>query len=80
MSDKHREIAFYTFDSEDEALRAIQGLKAAGFDDETIKVAATTRKLAEQVAERGGVAAAEEWTVSDPEPDGDGQFKVIVEA
>jgi hypothetical protein len=80
MSDKHREIVIEVFDSADEAIRAIQGLKSAGFDTDTIKVAARGDGIAERVAGATGVSDDDRWPRNRADPPDAGQVRVVVQA
>lgn len=80
MSDLHRKIVIETFATEDDAIRAIQGLKAAGFEADNIKVAGRDRDAAERVAGQVDVSATDEWP-----DDGSGGantdlFRIVVNA
>jgi hypothetical protein len=54
------QIVSRDYPGEDEAIRAVQGLKAAGFSEDDIRVEAADRAIAERVAELTGASIADE--------------------
>jgi hypothetical protein len=80
MSDLHKSIVIETFPTEDDAIRAIQGLKAAGFDTDDITIAGRDQDDARRVAEALDIEATDEWpdnTRDDPAVD---RFRIVVKA
>lgn len=80
MSDLHRNIAIETFATEDDAIRAIQGLRAAGFDTDDITLAGRDYDDARRVAEMVDVEATEEWPDNGQEAERLDQFRIVVKA
>jgi hypothetical protein len=78
MSDKHREIVIEVFDTADDAIRAIQGLKIAGFDTDQIRVAARDDGIAEHVREVTGASEDDNWPRNPADPPDAGQVRVVV--
>jgi hypothetical protein len=80
MSDLHREIAIETFETEDDAIRALQGLRAAGFDNDDITLAGRNDDDARRVAEMFNVETTREWPDSGREAERDDLFRIVVKA
>lgn len=78
MSDKHREIVIEVFANADEAIRAIQGLKVAGFDTDAIRVSARGEDAAERVMSVTDAAHDDEWPRNAADPPDAGQVRVVV--
>lgn len=78
MSDKHREIVIEVFDNADDAIRAIQGLKVAGFDSDRIRVAARGDGIAEHVREVTDASEDDNWPRNPTDPPDAGQVRVVV--
>lgn len=78
MSDKHREIVIEVFDTADDAVRAIQGLKLAGFDTDQIRVAARGDGIAERVREMTDASEDDNWPRNATDPPDAGQVRVVV--
>jgi hypothetical protein len=79
MSDLHKEIVIETFATEDDAIRAVQGLKMAGFDSDTITVAGRNHKDARRLADKIDISATDEWPNNTRDPETD-QFRIVVRA
>lgn len=79
MSDLHKQIVIETFATEDDAIRAIQGLKLAGFDTDAITVAGRNHKDARRLAEMVDVSATDEWPDNTRDPRTD-LFRIVVKA
>jgi len=80
MSDLHKQIVIETFASEDDAIRAVQGLKVAGFDTDTITIAGRDHDDARRIAESLDIESTREWpdnTRDDPDRD---LFRIVVRA
>jgi hypothetical protein len=80
MSDLHRTIVIETFATEDDAIRAIQGLRAAGFDTDDITLAGRDHDDARRVAEMLEVEKTDEWPDNGREAERTDQFRVVVKA
>ncbi len=80
MSDKHREIVIEVFENADAAIRAIQGLKLAGFDTDAIRVAARGDGIAQHVVDATDAAKDDDWPRNDGDPPDNGQVRVVVHA
>lgn len=80
MSDLHRKIVIETFATEDDAIRAIQGLKAAGFDTDDIKLAGRDRDDADRVAGIVDVSTTDEWPDDGSNGANTDQFRIVVNA
>ncbi|HYI16199.1 MAG TPA: general stress protein [Thermomicrobiales bacterium] len=80
MSDLHRKIVIETFATEDDAVRAIQGLRAAGFDTDDITLAGRNHDDARRVAETLDVETTDEWPDNGRETDLSDQYRIVVNA
>ncbi len=80
MSDLHRKIVIETFATEDDAIRAIQGLRAAGFDTDDITLAGRDHDETRRVAEIAEVAATDEWPDNGQDSQLSDQYRVVVKA
>lgn len=80
MSDLHRKIVIETFATRDDAIRAIQGLRAAGFDTDDITLAGRDHDEARRVAELVDVEATDEWPDNGQEATLSDQFRIVVKA
>ena len=80
MSDKHREIVIQVFENADEAIRAIQGLKLAGFDTDDIRVAARGDGIAKHVIDATEASEDDDWPRNAGDPPDAGQVRVVVQA
>jgi hypothetical protein len=78
MSDKHREIVIEVFADADEAIRAIQGLKVAGFDTDAIRVSARGEGIAEHVIDITDVSQDDDWPRNPTDAPDAGQVRVVV--
>jgi len=80
MSDLHRKIVIETFASEDDAIRAGQGLKAAGFDTDAITIAGRDNDDARRVADLLDVSTTDEWPDDGSAGEHTDQYRIVVNA
>lgn len=80
MSDLHRKIVIETFATGDDAIRAIQGLKVAGFDTDAIKLAGRDHDEARRVADAVDVSVTDEWPDDGRGGENTDLFRIVVNA
>lgn len=80
MSDLHRQIVIETFQHDDEAIRAIQELKLAGFEPSSLTIAGRDRDEAARIADLTGVSTTDEWPDSGRERGSSNRFRLVVKA